>query len=83
MPSTLLSDAFPKLQHCNLDPICHDASYFTGGSIYKCVNISGRLNSCLHNSMEIVRCKLWQFSKEEKLYGQVQRYNKDPETDFP
>jgi hypothetical protein len=33
--------------------------------------------------MKIVRCKLWQFSKEEKFDGKVQRYDKDPETDFP
>jgi len=83
MLATLFSDVFPKLQHCNLDPICHDASYFTGGSSYKCVNISGRLSSGLHNNMKIARCKLWQFGKEEKSNGQVQRYNKNPETDFP
>jgi hypothetical protein len=83
MPATLLSDTFPKLQPCNLDPICHDASYFTGGSNYKCVNISGRLSSGLHINTEIARSKLWQFGKEEKLNGKIQRYDKDPETNFP
>jgi len=33
--------------------------------------------------MEIARYKLWQFFKEEKLSGKVQRYDKNPETDFP
>jgi hypothetical protein len=33
--------------------------------------------------MEVAKCKFWQFGKEEKSNGKVQRYDKDPETDFP